>query len=278
MGGGGLFCKNDTGLRGLLFQLYTTALFLYLPLLLRKPVFVLGIGFYPNANTLITRLACFAFRFVQRLTVRDEISYRFLKSKHLPVAIYKDMSFLMPLIKKKTQKKYNKSFVVGLALNTPHDSIGTKKVIEEVAKFMIKHHKTTHFTLYTLDYHPSYYNDLSFADEIIQHTSPYAISYDVVTSSSPDTVFSSFQSLNFVIGSRLHASIFSHRLHIPFYAVSYDKKCESFLKSINHNYSLPHKVTEKEMSKAFKHTQKKYKPKKESTISESTRLYQGATL
>ena len=99
LGGGGLFCKNDSGIRGILFQLYTIFLFLTLPLLLKKHVFVLGLGFYDNAPVILTKIAAFHFRFVKVLAVRDYASYVFLKKQKTKVQLYKDNSFLLAIEK-----------------------------------------------------------------------------------------------------------------------------------------------------------------------------------
>ncbi len=251
-GGGGLICKNDTGLRGILFQLYTIGMFLLLPLVLRKKVFIVGLGIYENTPLIILRLAIFLFSFVHLLGVRDSASYELLKKHQLPVKEYKDSSFLLSLddVSQKPLWKNSDRLIVGLALNKPQKVNDAQKLISEIAAFILTHRKTTHFVFYALDYHPHYSNDRRFASKIIKQVEKTSLfSYEFVQMQEhPRLIFSSFLNLSFMIASRLHGSLFSYRLGVPFYGIAYDAKCASFLSSINHQYTWPDSITASDIS------------------------------
>lgn len=251
VGGGGLFCKNDAGLKGLLFQLYTILFFLALPKLLRKKLLVIGIGFYENTNPVIAFLARQALSFADGLGARDQATYSYLKKHGLSVKLYKDSSFHMPLeINRFAPKKHNKRYTVGLALNKPQAAKDAKYLRKVIAAFLNRYKENTHFLFYSLDYHPLYESDRVYMQSILTKAGKKpTISYEFMpVNQHPQQVFSSFKLADFMIVSRLHGSIFSHRLNVPFYGIAYDTKCASFLKSISHQFRYPAKVTEKEIA------------------------------
>jgi len=253
IGGGGIFCKNDSGYRGIAFQLYTILLFLYLPILLRRKIIVLGIGFYHNTNAFISLLARLGLSSAQIITVRDMASYTYLASKNLPVKLYKDNSFLLPVNSgnSQLQQGITKFYTVGIAVNSPQKLSDRDKFAKEIAEFMNTYSHSTHFVMYSLDSHPSYFSDYKFAKKIIRHVKKN-VSYSYFpTSKSPQETFSSFRSTDFMITSRLHGSIFCYRLNIPFYAIAYDIKCDTFLNSIGHQYTHPSSVTRKDIAYYF---------------------------
>jgi polysaccharide pyruvyl transferase WcaK-like protein len=272
LGGGGLFCKNDTGVRGLLFQLYTAILFLYLPLLIRKPLFLLGLGYYENTNALIKHITLPAIKHAKVVAVRDYASLSFFKKSGIKAKLYKDNSFLMPLLSQKLKKQYAYPYAVGLAVNQPKNEADVKKMVEEIVLFINKHAKVATFYFFSLDYHPFYENDKLFAQEIIAHLEKEpAVSYHLVDmDKNPQNIFSLFPAMDFMITSRLHGSIFAHRVNVPFYAISYDTKCTSFLKSIGHQITKTDSVKSHDISRSFTQAIRR--------ISSSNRFQEGTAL
>ena len=61
--------------------------------------------------------------------------------------------------------------------------------------------------------------------------------YEIVNPhKKPQEFFSIFKNMDYMITMRLHSMIFAYRLGIPFSGISYDIKCDDFLKSIGkHN-------------------------------------------
>ena len=253
IGGGGLFCKNDSGYRGILFQLYTILLILYLPRILHKNIFVLGLGFYHNTNPVISTLARIGLSSAKILAVRDMASFTYLTSKNIPVKLYKDNSFLLPITSHnlKLHQGITKFYTVGIAVNTPQKLSDREKLAKEIAKFMNTYNHSTHFILYALDTHPAYFSDYKFAKKIVRYLNKNVSYTHFPTTKSPQDTFSSFLTNDFMITSRLHGSIFCYRLNIPFYAIAYDIKCDTFLNSIGHQYTHPSSVTSRDIANYF---------------------------
>lgn len=241
IGGGGLFCKNTRAIKGTLFQLYFTIVFMILPLLMRKEIVLYGVGVYPNMNIFIRRYILFFFRFVKLITVRDEISYKFLK-KHLKhIHYYKDNSFLMDLLSKDLilkndfiRKRYNpRKKNIGIALKRPF--FKEKEFMKQLDSFIIQNSKHCDFWFFSLDYHKGYDNDYILNKEIVKRVrkkiDKKCSLFLVPVKYSSRVIFSMFQLMDCIIAMRLHGLIFGYRLNKAIYGISYDKKCSSFLDS-----------------------------------------------
>lgn len=264
IGGGGLFCKNDSGIKGIFFQLYTVLLFLTIPAIFQKDIFILGLGFYPNTNKVITSVALLFFKYAKIVTVRDHVSHQFLRSRKVKVKEFKDNSYLLPIAEKNAFRLHpgSKSSTVGLALNRPHTPEGEERFRSEIVRFIAGNISQVHFAFYTLDYHPLYNNDRKFAKEIIRKVKKVIgnkdFSYELIPATfSPQLIFGSFTQCDFMITSRLHGSIFAHRLKVPFYGISYDEKCTSFLSSIGHSWITQNDVTAESIQQSFTKTVRK---------------------
>ncbi len=239
VGGGGLFCKNDRGIMGILFQLYTLYFYLITPLLLRKKVYVIGIGVYRNTDKYILALVLKILERVSLVTARDVHTYKLLHRGSIPVQLYKDNSFLMPtypfdqLIKATFfKRRYNpKKLQIGIAVKKPGEKGISERFLQEMVTFMQRHAKKADFWLYSLDAHSSYENDEIF-NKLLSSKLHNVTYHFMPTDWHPKKLFSSFGLMDFFITMRLHASIFSYRQKIPFVGISYDIKCESFLSSI----------------------------------------------
>lgn len=243
VGGGGLFCKNDHGILGLIFQIYTLLLFVFLPLVLSKKVFIWGVGFYKDTNIFISLFLKFLSRYVGMFSVRDFESYEHSKKKRISVSLYKDNSFLMELIPLNEIKK-NINFIsfdklknnVGIAVKEPANTKESNKFIHEIAKFIEQNYENSDFWFYSMDTHPRYSSDKDFGKKILMEL-PKSIRkfvnfHFVPIDLHPKLFFSSFQLMDFFITVRLHAAIFSYRTEKRFYGISYGRKTSTFLESI----------------------------------------------
>lgn len=273
LGGGGIVCKNDKGFFSLLYQCYIFFLSSLLPLMVGKPLYVFGVGFYNNANPLVKRLYSFMFKKAKLVTVRDAVSLATLKKYHVPVQLYKDISFLMPILTKNEIKQnpyfaamYNPHRLhVGLSLKQPKNKDEEKKLLETIGLFIIDNALTTDFWFYSLDYHPKYENDKLFGQKLytyIQKTfqKPFSFHFVPITLSVQDT-FSSFQLMDYMITMRFHGSVFAYRQQVPFLGITYDEKCTSFLESIGENPYTPSDISflllEKQLQRAVSPTRKR---------------------
>lgn len=265
-GGGGLFCKNTSGVRGILFQLYYLIFFLALPLILNKKVYAFGIGFYSNTDSIITSLAIPLLRNITKITVRDEQSYEFLKSKNIDIEFCKDNSFLLSLYSKEESKKL--SFInnaynptkknIGIALKQPSKKF-EEKLTQAVIDFIIENKNNTEFWFYSLDTHPFYPSDRTIHEEIIkdiQFKDKSIRCHLIPEKLIPKELFSSFQKMDFFVAMRLHSMIFAYRQNISFAGINYDEKCSSFMKTIGGDAVELQDISSSFLNKVYKQNNK----------------------
>ncbi|KKR33307.1 MAG: polysaccharide pyruvyl transferase CsaB [Candidatus Gottesmanbacteria bacterium GW2011_GWC2_39_8] len=247
-GGGGLFCKNNAGIKGIIFQLYGLML-IFVSKLSRKKLYIIGLGFYENAPKIITVLGFFVLKLADELAVRDFYTYHFLRSKNIKSGLYKDNSFLMSLPPLKSVSYPGKKINIGVALKRPESQKEIIQLDSEIGEF-IKNHKEAYFWFYTLDNHPQYSTDNNFIKSIVNKYLYNSKSFHFIPNTwTPQQVFSSFKQMDFFIAMRLHSMIFCYRLNIPFYAITYDRKCATFLDSIGHTSHSIHDTTAREIEK-----------------------------
>lgn len=246
VGGGGLICKADKGLWGILYQTYMLFLYFLLPLIFNKKIYALGMGVYKNTNPLVLELAISLLRRVSKVTVRDFHSYELLKRKNVKVEIYKDNSYLMDLESKseiskdkilaKVQEKNRKN--VGFALLKPKNQDNEKHLISEITKLILAHKSQVNFWFFPCDFQGRD-NDLIFALQIKKSVLVLIkseVNINIVpTTLSPQVFFSLFKLMDHMVTMRLHGAIFSYRNNIKITGITYDEKCTSFLESIGKN-------------------------------------------
>lgn len=244
VGGGGLICKADRGFLSVAYQFYMLFLFLLLPIILKKKVFAIGLGIYDNSNKYILGAVVHLLRSTDLLTVRDEHSYSFLKSKKLNPKLYKDNSFLMDLYDEKDIRKisfFKKNMDInkkniGLALTKPSGKKEEELLVSSLLSFVSDKYQNSIFWFYSCDFQSGYENDYIYSKKINallkSRFGKKFKAYFVPTSYSPAIFFSSFKLMDHFFTMRLHASIFAYRSKKNFIGVSYDKKCTSFFKQI----------------------------------------------
>jgi polysaccharide pyruvyl transferase CsaB len=243
LGGGGLFCKNDRGIKGVVFQLYTLGMFLLLPHLFRKKIVVWGIGIYPDMERSIALVCKLLLQHVSLITVRDQASYTLLRRWKIPAVFCKDNSFLMSTLDTETMA-HDPFFThlslssyknVGIAVKKPSSPTEQKTLITAMTEIIRREYKTTRFWFYSLDTHPLYASDADLTHEIVASLGSdirSVLQYLIIPSNRhPQWVFSTFGLLDGIIALRLHASIFAYRFHLPLLGLTYSEKCRSFLSS-----------------------------------------------
>lgn len=244
VGGGGLICKPDRGVVGIMYQLYMLFLYMLLPRFFNKKIYAIGIGIYSNSNALVLRLATRLLKYAELITVRDSHSYSYLKSKNIYSHYYKDSSFLMNLVSiKEIQndmfiKKYfdTTKTNIGLALLKPDNRNAEKKLISELLNFVKINNNNTDYWFYACDFQKGFSNDRKFAEiiyqEIKKELGPGVTCHFIPPTWNAQKFFSSFKLMNFLITMRFHASVFAYRNNIKFLSINYDEKCSSFMNSI----------------------------------------------
>lgn len=239
VGGGGIFCKAYDPLGGVIFQLYFMLFLMGIPLLLRKKVYVLGVGIYKNMHPVNLKIAKFMLKLSDKVTVRDFHSYNLLKSSGIRGDLYKDNSYLMPLLSKKgVHKKIfrkisrSNKINIGVALRMPIITSHRKLLLREIANY-IADNPSFNFWFYSLDGHPNRGNDYITNKAIMKQLGDSNKNVFMIKNSEhPTLIFSSFKYMDYIIAMRLHSMIFAERLGVPYDGISYDTKCETFLKSV----------------------------------------------
>ncbi len=246
-GGGGLFCKSLSGIKGKLFQLYFILLFLILPKLLNKKVYVIGVGIYKNMGEFNLAFSTFALRLADYITVRDPDSQEFLKNKKIKSDLFIDSSYSMKMpitTDRKLIREMNvdiKVINIGLGLKYPSSEEKTKILKDAILTF-ISRHKEAHFWFYSLDNNPFVKSDIEFNKLLITILEKNNITKNihiVPSAYHPREIFSTFKQMDFIIAMRLHSMIFAHRMGVEFVGISYDAKCDVFLNSLN---KVPYKL------------------------------------
>ena len=242
VGGGGLINKVQRGVIGFVYQLMMLAFFFYLPLLLKKKLYVLGVGVYNNANPLIVSLVVPALRAAEIVTVRDFTSQAFLKEKDVLSSLYKDNSYLMPTLTKQQvlkeaffAEKYNPDKInIGISLVKPVNKKDEKRLITAMEHFVSLYQGKADFWFFPADFHPGYDHDAKFAEAIkgLQPGQSDSNVYFVPTTYSPELFFSSFRLMDKMVAMRFHAMLFAYRLKVPFVGIPYETKCTSLIESI----------------------------------------------
>jgi polysaccharide pyruvyl transferase WcaK-like protein len=263
IGGGGIVCKNKRSVVDFIYQLYMLFIFFFVPMVLKKKIYALGIGIYENAGFFSLFLSSLFLRKVDILTVRDFYSQDFLSKKNIPSKLYKDNSFLMDLISEEevlkdgffTNKFDKKRKNIGIALIRPEDKQNEKKLLSALTEFIKKNQKDSTFWFYICSYHSSYSNDIIVNNlllEKVKEISNDAKIFFIPTDWSAKKFFSSFKLMDFMITMRLHASIFAYRTGVPFIGISYDIKCTSFLSSMGKSSLETREITFEKIQDEFK--------------------------
>jgi polysaccharide pyruvyl transferase WcaK-like protein len=134
------------------------------------------------------------------------------------------------LLKKSNKRK------VGISLITTNILDLDSLIINQLSEIIDKYH--TYFDFYFLPFYtePGMRNDLDMAKDlekrIKNRTSFTIIPYNI----GADGFHYFFYKLDFAISMRFHAQVFSYKANIPFFGISYDEKCKSFMSQINASF------------------------------------------
>lgn len=244
VGGGGIFCKNWAAFRGFLFQIYFLIFFIVLPGLLKKKIFVVGVGFYENMSPVAKQLSLFLLNFVDYISVRDFHSYDLLKENGKKTKLKKDLAFNLALDNKKPKKDTN-TFNIGLSITSMNSPELNDTLTDNIAKIISKSPANFRFFLFPLDINSRYSLDLKMAKEVCNDLPAEKKQFCTIVRQQehPKHFFARFQDMDFFLAMRLHSMIFCYRMGIDFEGVGYDLKCLSFLHSIGKKNRSPESLT-----------------------------------
>jgi polysaccharide pyruvyl transferase WcaK-like protein len=163
---------------------------------------------------------------VDYISVRDNQSKEFLES----IGVNKCKIYLSadPVINFRVEEQYTKcnegTKKVCFSLRNWKNTNVSKR-ISQVAEMLINDGIDCHFI-------PFYYNeDLGLIKEIEKNISKGATYYKERLSTNE--AYDIIKNMDVLVGVRLHSLIFASAANVPFVAVSYDHKVDSFAKSVN---------------------------------------------
>jgi polysaccharide pyruvyl transferase WcaK-like protein len=257
VGGGGLLAKNDIGLLSLAYQFYLWTIGLFVPMVLRKPVYILGIGAYRNANTAVATYALLLMRTARIVTVRDDDSLSYLKERGIKATLFKDNSYLMQLQPKAARQLLQKlgfspkQHNIALALKKPASKNEEQTLLRSLKAFLATHRNAVVW-YFSLETNPRYPSDTLLGDALSTSKSLTGRIRFIPVSWHPSVLFAAFSAMDAVVSMRFHSAVFAYRQRIPFLGISYDRKCTSFLTSIGHPVYTPGSVTKHALTNLFK--------------------------
>lgn len=235
IGGGGLFSRYSG------FFVYLLVLFGILSKLLHKKVYYYGIGFSTSTPALLKYIAKLGFLCSDHVSVRDIRSYNTLLRlgvSRKKISLIKDVALeLIPTSSKKIEsiltdeKIPRKKYLIGMALNytsCPETNALLEHTFPKIVDTIINE---THAEVIYFTFCPAYVSTVSdrvLGEEIKCHlVNPSR--FHVLKYYPPDVVLGIFMKLDASIAMRFHSQVFSSMAKIPFYGISYEEKCASFL-------------------------------------------------
>ncbi len=184
--------------------------------LFRKKVLICGCGAGPFKKPIWKWWSKIVLSFVDKITVRDLISYSELKNIGLKnIELTQDVVLERFFVPK--QQKNKSSVQIGLIVsplftsnNWRQSNERKQRYIEALRTYIKFIEKQQNFELKIFIMHPEL--DISFIDEISPQLSPIRFSQE------------EFSLLDLVVAGRYHAVVLAYLYTIPFIALSYDRK------------------------------------------------------
>ncbi|MFA5382545.1 MAG: polysaccharide pyruvyl transferase family protein [Candidatus Micrarchaeia archaeon] len=238
VGGGGMFSKY-TG-----FFARFSPFVLLVGKLFGKKAGYFGIGFYTTAPKFEKSLINFSCNFCDFIILRDKSSLCVLNDKMQKKAeVVDDLSFYvtsdkrllvnsaLELFSKKVgnARKKQKKKVVGISIKPLKSTAETAALIDKMAKLISSTPAFYVFYPFAVS-EVSARSDLPLIQSMITKSGIKEDSYLVMDQTHPIVWRESFKKLDFVIGMRYHSILFAHQMKVPLYGISYEIKCDEFLK------------------------------------------------
>jgi len=229
--GGGSLLQESTGKLSIFYYLFIY----FVAMIFRKKTIIFSHGIGPVYRTFTKKLICFVFNRSSCISVRDKRSKEELitygvKAEKIDVTADPVISFKKFGSKKgkallDTYGKYDPNLeTIGFALKSKRGSN-----VEEDFVRIINKLKEKPCNIVLIPFH--YSEDLPLIEKIVKLTEHNIIS--VNERHSVEEVFSMIESLDVLVGVRLHALIFSAVSETPLVGITYDPKIDAFLESIH---------------------------------------------
>lgn len=237
IGGGGLLYDNEEEqsfeklLRPWKFRIWLAKFF-------HKPIIYWSLGIHLKKENEAKILPLFSGEKIS-VSVRDAESKKTLESLGVRSLLLRDPVLSYdPEVPKLLIKKRPK---IGLSFRSGFLQDETQN-IEKIITFLMAHEYEP--ILLNHSFHPenSSANDDTFLTNLKEK-------YQLHSTQNIEETLESYKELEAVIGMRLHSLILSFVHAIPFFAISYGKKTDEFIRGINYEYSLAARVFDIEVFK-----------------------------
>lgn len=237
IGGGGLLYDNEEG-QSLDTLLLPWRIRVWLAKFFRKPIIYWSLGIHLKKENEAKILPLFTGENIH-ISVRDSESKKTLESLGIKSLLLRDPVLTydpeIPKLLIKKRPKIGLSFRSGFMQNELEN-------IERIITFLMAHEYEP--ILLNHSFHPSNpsANDDIFLRDLQEK-------YSLHSTKDMRETLEVYKELEFVIGMRLHSLILSFVHAIPFFAISYGKKTDEFIRGINYDYSLAARVFDIEIFK-----------------------------
>lgn len=229
--GGGSLLQESTGRLSIFYYLFIY----FVAMIFRKKTIIFSHGIGPVYRSFSKKLICFVFNRASCISVRDKRSKEELMSYGVsgdkidvtadPVISFNKFGRDKGVELFSTYGMYDPSLeTIGFAIKSSKGS----QVEEDFVK-IINRLKEKPCNIVLIPFH--YSEDLPLIEKIVKLTEHHIISIN--ERHSVDEIFSMIETLDVLVGVRLHALIFSAVSETPLVGITYDPKIDAFLESIH---------------------------------------------
>lgn len=237
VGGGGLLYDNEDG-QSFDKLLSQWKLRVKIAEFFNKPLIYWSLGIHLKEENEAKILPLFSGKQTY-VSVRDSESKKTLEKIGIKAVLIRDPVLTydpeIPKLLIKRRPKVGLSFRAGFLENELEN-------IEKIITFLMAH-----------EYEPvllshSFHEDNRVANDAL-FLAPLQTKYSLHATKNIQETLETYKELEFVIGMRLHSLILAFVHAIPFFALSYGKKTDEFIRGINYEYSLAARVFDIEIFK-----------------------------
>nr|BAL58757.1 pyruvyl-transferase [Candidatus Acetothermum autotrophicum] len=188
------------------------------------PTYLIGQGIGPLRSGRSERWVAKRLQRARLVLVRDRASFRWAKAHNINVLLGEDLA-LLGEASAVGERGEGRNATLGLSLR-PGLSQENLRVLRRALCTLIE----KNFKLVFLPFH---------ADQDLPVLNELALPASVVEAHSPHELLRAMRSVDVVLGMRLHSLVFALVCAVPFCALSYDPKIESFLRRVEELCECP---------------------------------------
>ena len=226
IGGGGLIYDNESG-QSFDRLLTKWKIRIWLADFFHKPIFYWSLGIHIRSENEAKIKSLFTGENIS-VSVRDTASRKTLENIGIKATLLPDPVLLYdPEVPKLLPKKRPK---IGLSFRSGYLNDELEN-IEHIITFL----QANGYEIILLNH--SFHPDNRVSDDA-DFLKQLADKYSLTSTRSIEETLETYKELSMVVGMRLHSLILSFVHAIPFFVISYGKKTDEFIRSINYEYSL----------------------------------------